>query len=257
MKTFMRWLFCLTIFALFIITVQSPAQEYQTKLINKGPLYATSSVLQDYDDDGDLDIIITRRLATNDQSMASVEWLENDGTGQFPRRTLFQDLVLPVDIDLADFDKDGDLDYLASDIGTLTDAGQIVWFQRQSNGSFITWTIEAGLRIDQAAVADFDKDGNPDVVAVGFNLSTVNIYLNDGFLNFSKRVVADNVVQVDLVKPMILTATVTWILSSEVAALAVFPFYSTMVALNSILHKHYILGVICTHPRTRALPLQI
>jgi hypothetical protein len=173
------------------------AQEYQTKILNKGALYATSSLLQDYDNDGDLDIIVTRRAEGN--LPAAVEWLENDGTGQFPRHELFRDLVRPVDIDLGDFDNDGRTDYLVSDRGNLSQAGQLVWFQRQANDTYIKWTIEPGVDIAQADVADFDKDGNLDVVAVGFDLTTVSIYMNDGFFNFTEKVVAQGVSQVDLV----------------------------------------------------------
>jgi hypothetical protein len=173
------------------------AQEYQTKILNKGALYATSSLLQDYDNDGDLDIIVTRRAEGN--LPAAVEWLENDGTGQFPRRELFRDLLRPVDLDLGDFDNDGRMDYLISDRGSISQAGQLVWFQRQANGAYIKWTIEAGADFYQADVADFDKDGNLDVVAVGFDLTTVSIYLNDGFFNFTEKIIVQGVSQVQLV----------------------------------------------------------
>jgi hypothetical protein len=44
------------------------AQIFEPHLLNKDPLYATASVLQDYDNDGDLDIIVTRRSATTKPS---------------------------------------------------------------------------------------------------------------------------------------------------------------------------------------------
>ena len=190
----------LCFFCCILISPVVLAQDYQKLLVNRGPMYATASILLDFDNDGDLDILLTRRSATTEPAPASVEWLENDGTGQFPRRVLFQDLVVPVDIDAGDLDNDGDIDFVISDEGTGTEAGQLVWFQRQNDGSYIKLTIEAGLSFDQADLADFDNDGNLDVVAVGFSFSTVSVYMNDGFLNFTKVVIADSVSQVDLIE---------------------------------------------------------
>ncbi len=188
---------CFIVASVLLSTTAAEAQTYKAEALNKGALYANASVLQDYDADGDLDIIITRKEESN--APAAVEWLENHGTGQFPRHELFRDLVRPVDIDLGDFDNDGRTDYLISDRGSLSQTGQLVWFQRQANDTYIKWTIEPGVDIYQADVADFDKDGNLDVVAVGFDLTTVSIYLNDGFFNFTEKIVAQGVRQVDLV----------------------------------------------------------
>ncbi len=182
---------------LSLLFTAAGAQTYQTQVLNKGALYANNSALQDYDADGDLDIIVTRKATST--LPAAVEWLENDGTGQFPRHELFRDLIRPVDLDLGDFDHDGRTDYLISDRGSISQAGQLVWFQRQANGAYIKWTIEAGVNFYQADVADFDKDGNLDVVAVGFDLTTVSIYRNDGFFNFTEKIIVQGVSQVQLV----------------------------------------------------------
>jgi FG-GAP-like repeat len=200
MSSYNKQFFYLTIVILSFVLSELFAQEYDIQLINKSPLYATASILQDYDDDGDLDIIISRRNSTNDKLPSSIEWLENDGTGQFPRNTLFENLSFPVDVDMGDFDKDGDVDYIVSDRYVSISSGALTLFQKQNDGSYIKLFIEDSLRTDQSAVADFDKDGNLDVVAVGFNRPTVSIYWNDGSLNFSKQEITDTVVQVELVE---------------------------------------------------------
>ena len=179
------------------------SQNYNIEILNKGELFATSSILQDFDKDGDLDIIITRRKSGSgtDAVPAGVEWLENDGTGQFPRHELFQDLVNPGDIDAADFDNDGDIDYIVSDKKqTTSEIGALVLFLRQDDLSFIKQTVQSGVDIYQSAVADFDGNGTIDVVSVGFDLATVNLHLNDGSLNFTKIELVDNVKQAILIE---------------------------------------------------------
>lgn len=183
-----------------LLTLPLAAQTYEMILVNRGPMYANASILLDYDNDGDLDILVTRRSATTEPAPASVEWLENDGSGQFLRKVLFQDLMVPVDLDAGDLDNDGDIDFVISDNGNGQNTGELVWFQRQNDGSYIKRTIEAGLSFAQADLADFDDDGNLDIVAVGFSFSTVSVYMNDGLLNFTKVVVADGVSQVDLIE---------------------------------------------------------
>ncbi|MBK9487461.1 MAG: VCBS repeat-containing protein [Haliscomenobacter sp.] len=65
------------------------------------------------------------------------------------------------DIDVADFDKDGKSDYLICMASTFNNNdGQLAWFQRQTNNTYIKWTIEANGDFNQAEVADFDKDGD-------------------------------------------------------------------------------------------------
>lgn len=184
---------------LFIVT-QTFGQNYITKYVNKAPLYATASILQDYDNDGDLDIIITRRKATTDKEPSSAEWLENDGSGQFPRNTLFGELSVPIDIDLGDFNKDGLLDYVVSQQYLNTSTGALILAIRQNDGNYNVSIIEDSIRTDQSAVADFNNDGNLDIVSVGFNRNSVSIYWNDGSLNFSKQSIADSVIQVQLVE---------------------------------------------------------
>lgn len=200
MRSFNGHYFCLTIFILLFLVSESFSQVYQTQFVNKAPLYATASLLQDYDNDGDMDIIITRRNSTNDKLPSSVEWLENDGTGQFPRNTLFENLSFPVDIDLGDFDMDGDADYVVSDRYVNINSGALVLFQKQIDGTYDKLFIEDSIRTDQSAIADFNKDGKPDVVSVGFNRPTVSIYWNNGNLNFSKQEITDTVIQVELVE---------------------------------------------------------
>ena len=107
-------------------------------------------------------------------------WLENDSTKQFPTSVLVDtDITRPFDVDVADLDLDGDMDYLVC-TGSRPgfDDGELVWFQRQSDNSYIKWSIEVGKDFDEAEIADFNGDSIPDIVAVGFDQDEVNVYLN-------------------------------------------------------------------------------
>lgn len=165
------------------LMASSHAQQYQQQLLNQGALYATASLLQDFDGDGDLDIVTTRLF---DPTLPrGIELLTNDGAGQFPRRPIIEDdtLVAPTSLHLCDCDNDGDMDYVLSDRNSFDRPGQLAWYQRQPDGSFIKWTIESGASFSHAAVADFDNDGNIDVVGVGLTQPDANLYFlkNDTF----------------------------------------------------------------------------
>jgi|GEM_PF-5586479 len=178
------------------------AQGYQAQALNKGPLYSNASLLDDVDGDGDLDIVIIR-AAINGQPPA-IEWLENDPSQQFPRHLLYADdsLKRPQDIKKCDCDGDGRTDYVVADAGAGLGGspGQLFWLQRQANGTYIKWTLEAGAEFNQADVGDFNHDGKPDIVGVGDSQKTVNVYLNAGSLNFTKATLATPVSGIALVQ---------------------------------------------------------
>ncbi|MEM8891828.1 MAG: VCBS repeat-containing protein, partial [Bacteroidota bacterium] len=61
------------------------SQTFQTQILNKEAFKAAASILQDYDGDGDLDIILSRARPNG------IYWLENDSTQQFPARAIITD----------------------------------------------------------------------------------------------------------------------------------------------------------------------
>lgn len=164
------------------------AQTFTSTILNKEAIYSNTVIALDYDGDGDIDIVATQRDPDR------LIWLENDQYKQFPKHTIIEaDITRPVDVDAADLDNDGDIDFVicsSAQIGGFT--GELVWFQKQSDNTYIKWSIDVGKDFDQAALADFNGDGLIDIVAVGFNQDMINIYLNDGNLNFIPQIlVAD------------------------------------------------------------------
>jgi len=124
----------------------------------------------DYDNDGDLDIII----AGDSASIQICEIYKNDG-GSFT----FVNSGLPVNtnsaLDWGDYDNDGDLDILLSG-GTAS--GSICRIYQNNSGFFSD--INAGLQglqIGDVAWGDYDNDGDLDVLALGGNAT--EIYRND------------------------------------------------------------------------------
>lgn len=165
------------------------AQSFETQILNKEQFKSAASLTQDYDDDGDLDIIVTR------WDPAGIYLLENDGTKQFPHKAIItEDLSFYMaDIDTADFNRDGLMDYVVCFTG-VTD-GELAWFQRIDDCSYLKWTIATNKDYIMADVADFNGDGWPDVAAVGLTNSDnkLRVYINQGNLFFEETLYGDGI----------------------------------------------------------------
>ena len=173
-------------------------------LINRTASVSNVVRLQDYDADGDLDMVITALDPTPGvQNTDTLMWLENDPSQLFPKHIIVdEDLDSPVDIDIADMDNDGDMDYVVCSwgIGLYTADGELAAYQRQPDGSYVKWTIEASEDFRQADLGDFDGDGNMDVIAVGLDKDVVTVYFNDGFWDFEQKIVADSILRKDTIE---------------------------------------------------------
>lgn len=179
----------LLLVGLLLLSIQISAQSFNTQVLNKEQFQSAVSLVQDYDNDGDLDIVLSRA------SPAGIYVLNNDGTKQFPASPIITE-NLPfyiADIDMADFDNDGDIDYVVCFTGVSD--GELSWFQRQDDGSYIKWTIATNKDFIEAEVADFDGDGLVDIAAVGLINSDkeARVYINQGNLFFNEIIVAQDV----------------------------------------------------------------
>jgi len=137
----------------------------------------------DIDGDGDADLgaIV---LAVSGSALA---WFENDlngpGSGWIEHQVTAVSPPIWFDEQLAmdDFDVDGDLDLLAT-IDDLTGTPRMAWFENPgaAGGSWIEHPASPdpvrGVRI---VTADFDRDGDPDVVATEA-LSNLQSWINGG-----------------------------------------------------------------------------
>jgi hypothetical protein len=147
-----------------------------TDIIAGLPGVSNSSVAWgDYDNDGDLDILLTGYPSSG--GPVSIIY-RNDG-GTFNDITAGLTSVYNGSVAWGDYDNDGDLDVLLT--GT-NDYGYISKVYRNDNGIFKD--ISAGLTgvyIGSAAWGDYDNDGDLDILLTGSSISGIysGVYRND------------------------------------------------------------------------------
>jgi hypothetical protein len=137
----------------------------------------------DIDNDNDLDIILA---GENNQSNKVTHLYTNNGSGSFSlvANTPF-DAVDVGDIAIADTDMDGDDDILISGDGANGIISKL--YLNDGTGSFtlLTGTPFAGASAGETDFADFDNDGDMDVLITGFGAAIIsNVYENLGGNDF-------------------------------------------------------------------------
>ncbi|MBE9145576.1 FG-GAP repeat domain-containing protein, partial [Planktothrix mougeotii] len=164
--------------------------------VNRG-----SVVTADFDSDGDTDILLTGY----DSSPNFISQIySNNGSGDFSENT---DVSLPSivfsSVATADFDKDGDVDILLTGLGASAIISQIYTNNGSEGFSQNTNVSLPGVFTSSVATADFDNDGDTDILLTGFDGSTAisQIYTNNGSGGFSQNT--------NVSLPMFLTGSVT------------------------------------------------
>ena len=129
----------------------------------------------DYDNDGDLDILLIGNASSLFESLI----YRNDG-GVFTDIGAGLDGVSSASADWGDYDNDGDLDIVLT--GNTSLNGYLSKIYRNDGGMFID--IEAGLKgVSRSSVkwGDYDNDGDLDILLAGYSLTgyITRIYRND------------------------------------------------------------------------------
>jgi hypothetical protein len=139
----------------------------------------------DYDNDGDLDILLTGQLATYDREISKI--YKNNGNNTFTDQT---GILLPGVYDgsvaWGDYDNDGDLDFL------LTGHGTSKIYKNNGDNTFTEQTdisLTGVLHSSSFAWGDYDNDGDLDILLTGWSgccgPQISKIYRNNGNNNFT------------------------------------------------------------------------
>jgi hypothetical protein len=160
----------------------------------------------DFDDDGDYDIIVNQGWWSS--TVGNIYLFRQDGKTY----NNFTQLSKPIgytttgrntDFAVGDFDNDKKLDFIESEMGS-----NFFFFKGHGNNSFtrtqILSSFSGGTPYEKD-VADFDLDGNLDMVVGGTNPKNVYIYMGNGDGTFNKQPISVTSY----------TGTATWTWGSE------------------------------------------
>ncbi|MCC3409915.1 MAG: S8 family serine peptidase [Microcoleus sp. PH2017_10_PVI_O_A] len=162
-----------------IVANQAPTELFTDINANLEGVYFSSATWGDYDNDGDLDILVTGTKGPN--SIAKV--YRNDG-GSFTDINAALRGVNNSSVDWGDYDKDGDLDILLT--GSDDSSNSVSKVYRNDSGNFTD--INANLQRVWASSAnwgDYDNDGDLDIllsgstVISGSSVRIAKVYRND------------------------------------------------------------------------------
>ncbi len=154
----------------------------------------------DYDNDGDVDVLVLRGAWLFDDGQIRNSLLRNNGDGTFTDVTRAAGLATPAyptqTAAWGDFDNDGDLDLYVGNESRRDGTVRGYWgemptnradypsqlFRNNGDGTFTDIAAEAGVANDRyakgVAVGDYDNDGDLDLYVS--NIGTNRLYRNNG-----------------------------------------------------------------------------
>ncbi|WP_043938751.1 beta strand repeat-containing protein, partial [Planktothrix prolifica] len=151
---------------------------------------ARSSVTTaDFDSDGDTDILLTGQ----DSSGKPISKIySNNGSGGFSENTnISLTGVAYSSVTTADFDKDGDTDILLTGYDSSGNTISKIYSNNGSGGFSENTNVSlTGVGFSSVTTADFDKDGDTDILLTGSSSSgkpISKIYSNNGSGGFSEN----------------------------------------------------------------------
>lgn len=143
--------------------------------------------IYDLDADGDLDVLVSSMsiVFPNNDKIGTLMVLENDGSENFTRRILLENVERVTDARAADLDKDGDLDLVVGQFGY--DQGEVRWMRNDGNWKFES---EVVLRLSgtiNVTIDDYNGDGWLDFAAlVSQQWEEIHLFENDTNGGFKK-----------------------------------------------------------------------
>ena len=153
----------------------------------------------DYDNDNDMDLIITGYCGSGSSSEIVTKIYKNNyPTNSFTEQTQIQTAkVMNGSASWGDFDHDGDLDILISGSSNKNSMQEGIdpitkIYRNNSDGTFTDMTeiVLEGIDYGTSSWYDFDNDGDLDIVLDGkmeSNISTEIVYFNNGDNTFTRK----------------------------------------------------------------------
>ena len=139
----------------------------------------------DYDADGDIDLAVAvlGELPPTDDRVGSFQLMVNVD-GRFVTGGRVAQMGRVSDVRSGDLDGDGDIDFVVAEFGHRR-VGSILWLEQVSAGQFAPKIIATWPGAIDVPVADIDRDGDLDIVAVvSQEREQVIAFINDGFGEF-------------------------------------------------------------------------
>ncbi len=137
----------------------------------------------DIENDGDVDIV----LGTDNREVVV---LENDGTGGFVSRNVYQAEGKICGLSASDLDGDGFADLVVripfNQIGTAIAALSVLWNDGDGDFPIETRLTGAGTAPGSPTLGDFDGDGTQDIVVTDW--TSLSLFFNAGTRNFTPAV---------------------------------------------------------------------
>ncbi len=162
----------------------------QTGISLTGVVYS-SAAWGDYDNDGDLDILLCGAVGYDSNfNPVSKVYKNNGGTGFVEQTTILLTGVFNSSNAWVDFDNDGDLDIFLSGSTDGTDFSSITKIYRNNGSNVFNEVIGlnlTGVSHCTSAWGDYDNDGDLDLLLSGSDknsLRTTKLYRNNGNSGF-------------------------------------------------------------------------
>jgi len=183
MKTKLTFFVAPVFLIFFAVTIS--AQQFTN--INAGltGLHWSDVAWGDYDNDGDLDVIIAGFDSGNN---ATTKIYKNEGNDSFVE---VSGLTIPGtyigDVAWGDFDGDGDLDIII--LGYTTSSQITTLYENEGNDTFTdAGIVFPALADGSVSFVDFNNDGHLDILVVGFDGAgqIVKIFKNNGDATFTQ-----------------------------------------------------------------------
>lgn len=178
-----------------LYTIVTGGNLLEEQNISIAELAESSIDVGDFDNDGDMDIVVVGGSGLSYDLSPVIRLYENDGNGNFSTVETEMDGIYKGEVSFGDYDGDGDLDIIinGADEGTFADPLLYI-YRNDGNGEFTQLDLDInGLESGSVDWADFDGDGDLDFVMTGRVSSTdhtTKLYENVGNDEFSEVDVA-------------------------------------------------------------------